>query len=255
MGAHMHASYRSRVGRSLVVLAAGLLLPGLAWAQPAPGSAPAASQHVATARPAGLPTYVPPMRGSPDARISGASRGGPLIGAPHLEVLAPDHIGLTLQDQPSFFWSTSKAIDGKVDLAISAVASDRVVFTTSVSGPTAPGIYAFALAGTAARLEPGAVYRWSVSTTIPGEDQPSTIAVSGLVKRVLPGQVKLAKFSSDANAAAIAYARAGLWYDAVAALSEGLQQMPTDARLHRSRAALLNQVGLASVADFDRTGS
>jgi hypothetical protein len=31
-----------------------------------------------------------------------------------------------------------------------------------------------------------------------------------------------------------------------------LQQTPTDGRLHRSRAALLNQVGLNSVADFDR---
>lgn len=244
MGASMRASYGWLVG-----LAVGLLVPAVGFAQHAPGNAPAA-QHAA-----GLPTYVPPMRGSPDARISGASRGGPLIGVPHLKVLAPDHTGLTLQEQPTFFWSTSKAIDGKVEMAISAVATGRVLFKTEVAGPAAPGIYAFSLTGTPARLEPGAVYRWSVSTMVPGEDQPHTIAVSGLVKRVLPKQVKLAKFSGDANAAAIAYARAGLWYDAVASLSEGLLQAPTDARLHRSRAALLTQVGLASVADFDRAGS
>jgi len=249
MGAFMHTSYRWLVGAAVVIL-----LPGVAFAQSAPATASAAAQHVAAVKPAGLPTYVPPMRGSPDARISGATRGG-LVGSPHLEVLAPDHIGLTLQDQPTFFWSTSKALDGKVDLAITAVATGRVVYKTTVSGPTTAGIFAFSLAGSDARLDPGAVYRWSVSTVLPGEDSPHTVAVSGLVKRVLPAQVKLAAFSSDPNGAAIAYARAGVWYDAVAALSQGLQQTPTDARLHKSRAALLTQVGLASVADFDRTAS
>jgi hypothetical protein len=252
----MRISYRWLPSyRWLITAAVGLLLPALAVAQPAPGSTPASTQHVAPVRAAGLPTYVPPMRGSPDARISGATRGGPLLDAPHLEVLAPDHIGLTLLEQPTFFWSTSKPIEGKVDLAISAVATDRVVYKTTVAGPTTPGIFAFSLAGTSAKLDPQAVYRWSVTTVVPGEDSPHTIAVSGLVKRVMPKEVKLASFSSDANAAAIAYARAGVWYDAVGALSEGLQQTPTDARLHRSRAALLTQVGLASVADFDRTAS
>ncbi len=249
MGALMHTSYRL-----LVAAAAGILIPGLVCAQSAPASAPAA-QHVPPVKPAGLPTYVPPMRGSPDARISGATRGGPLVGAPHLEVLAPDHTGLTLQEQPTFFWSTSKAIPGKVDLALSAVATDRVVYKTSVPGPTTAGIFAFSLAGTDARLDPGAVYRWSVTTVTPGEDQPHTLAVSGLVKRVPASSVKLAAMSSDPNAEAIAFARAGVWYDAVAALSQGLQQTPTNAQLHKSRAALLTQVGLASVADFDRMAS
>ena len=243
----MHASYRW-----LMAAVVGLALPGLAFAQSSPATSPAASQHVAAARPAGLPTYVPPMRGSPDARISGATRGLPAVAATHLEVLAPDHVGLTLQDQPTFFWSTSHAIQGNVDLAISAAATDRVVYKTTIPGPATAGIYAFSLAGTAAHLEPGAIYQWSVSTVVPGEDAPRTIAISGQVKRVLPAQVKLAAFSSDPNGAAIAYARAGLWYDAISALSQGLQQTPTDGRLHRSRAALLNQVGLNSVADFDR---
>lgn len=238
--------------RWLIGLAAGLLLASPALAQPAPGS-PSSGQH--DSKVVALPTYVPPMRGSPNARVSGASRGAALVGMPHLEVLAPDHVGETLQEQPTFFWSTSRPIDGKVELAISAVATERVLYKTTIPGPKAAGIYAFSLAGTNARLDLNSDYRWSVTTIVEGTDETHTLAVSGLVKRVPRSEVKLTSFPSDPNSAAIAYARAGLWYDAVEALSLGLQQTPSDARLHRSRAALLRQVGLPDVADFDRVGS
>ena len=242
----MRASYRLVIG-----VAAGLLLTTPVFAQSTPGAAPGGHD----AKVAALPTYVPPMRGSPNARVSGASRGGPLLDAPHLEVLAPDHAGETLQEQPTFFWSTSRAIDGRVELAISAVATERVLYKTTIAGPRAAGIYAFSLNGTPARLDVGSEYRWSVTTLVEGADASHTVTVSGLVKRVPRSQVKLTSFPSDPNAAAIAYAKSGIWYDAVEALSLGLQQTPADAQLHRSRAALLRQVGLPDVADFDRVGS
>jgi hypothetical protein len=242
----MRASYRFLIG-----VAAGLLLTMPAFAQSTPATAPGAHDTKVAA----LPTYVPPMRGSPNARVSGASRGGPLVDVPHLEVLAPDHAGETLQEQPTFFWSTSRAIDGKVELAISAIATQRVLYKTTIAGPKAAGIYAFSLNGTPARLDVGSEYRWSVTTLVEGSDASHTVTVSGLVKRVPRSQVKLTSFPSDPNAAAVAYAKAGIWYDAVEALSLGLQQTPADARLHRSRAALLRQVGLQDVADFDRVGS
>ena len=239
----MHASFRWLVG-----LAAILLLGGPAFAQTGATHGPAAQASA-------LPTYVPPRRGSPNARVSGASRGAPLVGLPRLDVLAPDHVGETLQEQPTFFWSTSRPIDGKVELAIGAVATGNVLYKTTIQGPKAAGIYAFSLTGTNARLELNSEYRWSVTTIVEGTDESHTIAVSGLVKRVPRSEVKLTSLPPDPNSAAIAYARAGQWYDAVEALSLGLQQTPSDARLHRSRAALLRQVGLPDVADFDRAGS
>jgi hypothetical protein len=239
----MHASFRWLIG-----LAAILVLSG-------PGFAQTGTTHGPAAQPTALPTYVPPMRGSPNARISGASRGAALVGLPHLEVLAPDHAGETLEEQPTFFWSTSRPVDGKVELAINAVATERVLYKTTIPGPKAAGIYAFSLTGTSARLDLNSEYRWSVTTIVEGTDESHTITVSGLVKRVPRSEVKLTSFPPDPNSAAIAYARAGLWYDAVEALSLGLQQTPSDARLHRSRAALLRQVGLPDVADFDRAGS
>ena len=49
-----------------------------------------------------------------------------------------------------------------------------------------------------------------------------------------------------------AYAEAGLWYDAVDQLSTWLTAEPHAAVLHAHRAALLEQVGLAEAARYER---
>ena len=45
------------------------------------------------------------------------------------------------------------------------------------------------------------------------------------------------------------YAEAGLWYDALAAMSELIDGAPNDAALRQQRAALLTQIGLPLVAE------
>jgi len=44
----------------------------------------------------------------------------------------------------------------------------------------------------------------------------------------------------------------GIWYDAIALYSELIEAQPGDRKLRAARAALLEQVGLKEVADFDR---
>ena len=53
-----------------------------------------------------LPVYKPPQRGAPGGRVGGSSRG---IGDRllTLSVLAPDHTGLTVREQPSLYWYLS----------------------------------------------------------------------------------------------------------------------------------------------------
>jgi hypothetical protein len=43
----------------------------------------------------------------------------------------------------------------------------------------------------------------------------------------------------------------GFWYDAMACLCELIDARPSDQALRRQRAALLNQIGLHGVADWD----
>ena len=47
------------------------------------------------------------------------------------------------------------------------------------------------------------------------------------------------------------YAEAGHWYDAVASLSELIEATPGDTTLRSQRVALLRQVGLNEIAEYD----
>ena len=51
---------------------------------------------------------------------------------------------------------------------------------------------------------------------------------------------------------AMVYAENGIWYDAIGSVSEQIEAAPHDATLRVQRAALLEQVGLSEVADYDR---
>ena len=71
------------------------------------------------------------------------------------------------------------------------------------------------------------------------------ILAGGSIERVSPPDGLAAKLSraSKADMPSL-YAAAGLWYDAVAALGELIDQTPTDRALVEQRSALLRQVGL-----------
>ena len=47
------------------------------------------------------------------------------------------------------------------------------------------------------------------------------------------------------------YAESGIWYDTIMALSELIEANPNDMVLRRQRAALLEQVGLSQVAQYE----
>lgn len=74
--------------------------------RPAPPDAKAQNRKLAT--PAGMPVYQPPLRGAPGGRVGGSSRGaGDEL--PSLYALAPDHTGLTAQEQPCLYWYLSQS--------------------------------------------------------------------------------------------------------------------------------------------------
>jgi hypothetical protein len=57
---------------------------------------------------------------------------------------------------------------------------------------------------------------------------------------------KLAKATPETKAGI--YAEAGIWYDALAALSDQIEAQPTNKALRDTRADLLQQIGLKAVA-------
>ena len=203
--------------------------------------------------------YVPPKRGAPTGRVSGATRGAtsgsastPADKAPRILALAPEGVARTEHEQPTLYWFAASAIADGAELEITADRTLKTLLTMKLPGPIAAGINAIPLAGTAARLATGTVYTWTLTAIVSRSDPMKNEVVSSQIERV--SSVHLLHRPpppSDALATASFYARGGVWYDAIDALSRGLQLAPGNAQLRRARASLLNQGGLATVAAID----
>jgi len=240
------------------------LLVGLSFLLASPLHAVA--QGAASGKPAAAPApqdagliYVPPKRGSPGARVSGATRGvapdstSAYAGnAVRVFALAPDHVGLTEQEQPTLYWFASRALPDGAELEITADGTGKTLLRTTLPGPIAAGINAIPLSGTAARLATGTVYTWTVTAVVSRTDPMKNEVTSSQIERISSMHLLTRPPPpGDPYATASFYAHAGVWYDAIDALSKGLQSAPADVRLHKSRAALLAQVGLSAVAAAD----
>ena len=229
------------------LLGAGLLMTVIPAAGETPPPAPIVPETKdKPAQP--VPVYQPPRRGSPAVRVGGATRGAgdPL---PALHVLAPDHIALTVQPQPVFQWYLSKPATVRFEFALVSENNIEPVLEHDFGVIQSDGIQQLDLADTDITLEPGVPYQWSVAL-IPDEAARSgDVVASGMIERVsVPPDLEMhLSNSGDDSARAMAYASAGIWYDALATLSKLIHENPADATLRSQRAALLTQVGLPAV--------
>ena len=197
--------------------------------------------------------YSPPMRGAPAARIGGGTRG---IGSETLElvVLAPDHTGLTTKEQPTLYWYVSEPVQARLEVTLINDDDIDPELEQAVDTSGQAGIQSMDLAKTRTRLVPGKEYRWFVSVVAGSGQRSNDIVASGTIQRIKPS-ADLQKEIAGANETALmdVYARGGIWYDAIDAASRLIGKMPGDAALQEQRAALLEQVGLQSAANYSRT--
>jgi hypothetical protein len=196
--------------------------------------------------------YRPPMRGAPAARIGGGTRG---IGDTTLElaVLAPDHTGLTTKEQPTLYWYVSKAVPTRLEVTVINDAAIDPALEQEVVAPHQVGIQRIDLAQTGTKLEPGVEYRWFVSAVADPGQRSNDVVASGTIQRITPDGALQAKIAgADERALARIYSEAGMWYDAIDALSRMIAKSPNDAALRHQRAALLQQVGLQDAANYAR---
>jgi hypothetical protein len=197
------------------------------------------------------PAYRPPLRGAPGRRVGGASRGTFKVAAPlpMIELLAPsDHAGFSANAAPSLYFFTSGPVAWPTRFTISAPRRPAPVLEVAIPAPVAAGIYRIDLAAYRLRLEPGIVYTWSVSAILDPRIPARDIVASASLMLSPPDPAVAAALAvvSPARRAALC-ARAGLWYDAVAA---AVAAAPTDR--HAGLEALLRDVGLAEPAAYDR---
>ncbi len=97
--------------------------------------------------------------------------------------------------------------------------------------------------------------RPSVSLRMAPRLSPQPVLASGALERFEPSPAVARDVSAaEPEEAFLVFARNGIWYDAIASVSQPIQAVPGDASLRALRAALLEQVGLRAAAARDRAG-
>ncbi|NNM81706.1 MAG: DUF928 domain-containing protein [Burkholderiales bacterium] len=200
----------------------------------------------------GLIKYVPPMRGAPQSRIGGGSRGTSDDVA-MLQVLAPDHTGLTTEESPVLYWYVSKPASAHFEFTIIDDQEVDPLVDRDLDLKVDAGIQRIRLSDYGVKLKPGIVYRWYVSLVVDPAQRSNDIVASGTIQRIRPSadlQAKLAHAGESGKPAI--YANEGIWYDAIDSLSRLVDAAPANRSLREERASLLEEVGLREPAAADR---
>jgi Domain of Unknown Function (DUF928) len=194
--------------------------------------------------------YIPPRKGAPAA---GLRRGGGTRGTnkslPMISLLAPDHVGFTLQEQPVLFWFTPTNHNLVYEFTLIADNADIPVIETKLPSPPRGGVQQIRLADYKAKLVSGERYHWSVSLVMDPDEPSANVVAKGAIERVnrdkleQPLSVDLTKADAPRR-----YAESGVWYDALMAISDLMQANPADTELPQLQTALLEQGGLSEVA-------
>ena len=199
--------------------------------------------------------YQPPRKGAP---APGLRRGGGTRGmnksVPVISLLAPEHVGLTLQEQPVLYWFTPTKQDRAFSFEFTMIGdnAETPVVETKLPAPTQAGLQQIKLSDYKVKLSPGERYLWSVSLIVDAEERSANVVAKGAIERVEREKLEhpLAVNFTESEAAS-RYAESGVWYDAIMAITDRIQANPSNKELRDQRAALLDQIGLSEVAKND----
>ena len=217
-----------------------------------PGAPGPSADPKKVSTPDNTPVYKPPLRGSPGGRVGGGTRGASLEAPVSLSVLVPDHVGLTLQHQPRLYWFVSRKPTQLIEFTITEKDEVKPVLEARLKPLEKAGIHCIRLADHAVQLRQNVLYKWFVSV-ITDPDRRSRDILSGGMIEVVPASPDLSAKLNQApkTKQPFVLAEEGLWYDALAGVSERIDAAPKDLSLRKQRAALLNQVGLIEAAEYD----
>lgn len=172
---------------------------------------------------------------------------------PSLYVLAPNHTGLTTRGQPSLFWYQSGPASTRIEFALIEPGKPKPILRVGADKSDQTGIHRIMLSRYNISLAPGVLYKWTVSLVPNPAARSQDVIASDTIQRIEPdAQLVAALGSRSALERAGTYARRGIWYDALEAITNEIETAPKDKELRRLRAAFLEQVDLRAVALTER---
>lgn len=228
---------------SLIVAMISSLLPSLTWNHPQLGLTYSRAEAQA---------YKPPWRGAPKSRVGGGTRG-PQDKLPSLSALAPEHLGLTVSEQPELYWYLSKDSPHPVEFILNDKERIDPLLEFVIKPPLQAGIHRIQLAQHQTRLKPGVPYEWFVALIIDADNPSLEVVAGGEIQHLAPSDERKQKIDIALNNATTPadnwriYASDGIWYDALASLMAEMLKTPQNAALRQQRAALLSEVNLSEV--------
>jgi Domain of Unknown Function (DUF928) len=232
---------------TLLALSMGLFGPAM---MPAVADQPAVSQSGPPDN-APLPLYQPPRKLTPRARVGGGLRGTD-GDDPVLVALVPDHVGLTVKKTPVLNWFLSKPTIYPLKFTLINIGSITPMHEGVIPSPAHAGIQSINLKDWGLTLEPDVQYRWFISAVRDPDSPSRDIVAGGMIERCeFNDCLVFSPILTCEQQSVLGNSANGFWYDAMACLCELIDANPSDQLLRRQRAALLNQVGLSGVAEWD----
>ena len=190
---------------------------------------------------------MPPSRGVPGGRVGGGTRG---TGREQfiLLPLAPDHSGLTMQEQPTLYWYISRPTTLPIEFTLTEAQATAPEIEVRLPTVDKAGFQHVSLADQRVRLKSGVAYRWFVAVVSDPQRRSKDILAGGAIERIeTSAAVSSMVAGLDKLEAAARMAQNGIWYDALQLLSEAIAAEPTNADARRLRQLLLSQVGFGDL--------
>ncbi len=200
--------------------------------------------------PIDIPVYRPPKRGAPKALVGGSSRGtGTDLCA--LSLIAPDHVGLTEQKQPSFYWFMSGPTKDRIEFTLIDNQAIEPLLEINLGTQIEPGVHKISLADHGINLIPGKQYWWFVAL-VPDPGHRSKDIIAGAAIEYIEPPEELTEILIHAGKAKVphVYADRGIWYDAISSMSDMITNDPDNITLRKQRSLLMEQVGLQRVVGY-----
>jgi hypothetical protein len=113
-----------------------------------------------------------------------------------------------------------------------------------LDAPSGAGIQRLRLADHGIELDPEVEYMWSIALVTDADNRSQDVVSTGFIRRVVRPEA-LAAGSRDG----VDFAQAGIWYDALEALSDDVDDHPGDRKARFLRSALLRQVKLDAAVE------
>jgi hypothetical protein len=201
-----------------------------------------------TIMPNAVPVYMPPIRGAPVGRVAGGTRGILDEYPSDLCVISPDHTAMTIRRQPALYWFLREKTVHPVELTIIEEQAIDPLLETRIDRPLHAGIQKLQIADYGISLKQDVTYKWFISIVPDPNHRSKDTLAWGAVRYISISDDLVQKLSLlDKKASVDVYARAGIWYDAFACISDLIRSDPNDSTLVEMYRALLEEVGLSQI--------